>query len=380
MINSKFIMIYTGDLHFGAYKDEKRFYNEIESYFYSKIEELQDSLDVVVISGDIWHRIVSQNEDAGILATKFILKMNSYSLLYDFDLIIVKGTSRHDFNQLEPFKKLEITNDKFHIINTAQVLYLQNDITILIIPEEYVSNPDEYYREYLELDEGKYDFIVGHGTFDFAGYAGKLIESEKNMKSAPTFKSKKFKDLAYGCTLFSHIHISMEEDNVFYPGSYSRFAFGEEDCKGYYMVEYDTEILDTELTFIENELAPTYVTVDLDTIQGDIVDITSTLKELEEDYDYVRIIGIDTNHDGENANLEFLKEYQSKDKNLKVQIHNKHHHGNDVDKQHEYIIKRELSLENTIQRFIKEEKGKDVDLDIIKRAVLEDDSEEEDEE
>lgn len=379
MIDNQLIMLYVGDLHFGAYKSESRFYNEIEKIFYSKVEELNTNLDYVIISGDIFHRILSQNEEAGINASKFILKMNNYSILYDFKLLILRGTRNHDFNQLEPFRRLEVTNPNIKFFNTVDI-YNDTDknLSFLILPEEYVSNPEEYYKPYLDLDEDeKYDFIFGHGTMDFAGYTEHLIESEKSVKSAITFKSKEFKNLTYGCTLFSHIHIGIESNNVYYPGSFSRFSFGEEEEKGFFEVHYDLETLETELIFIENTLAPTYVTLDLDTIDKDIKDISKYINEMKSQYDYIRIIAENVSND-EELNVEMLKEYSIKDKSLKVEVKNRIRK-NEEDSQYDYISKRELDIQHTIQRFIKEKNNENIDIEFIENVIFNNELDDEEE-
>lgn len=365
--------LFISDIHFGMNKESEHLYLELETYFLSQIEEMKDELNFVIIGGDLYDREVGMNEKAGRLASKFVLTLNNLSLKYNFFLGIIKGTLRHDYNQLEVFRKLELTNPNFRIFNTIETFYLdpKKEIKFLMIPEEYVEDSKKYFKKNIALkkDENRYDFIFCHGTFDFAGYVSKLYTSEKEVKNAITFKAKDFRDLTYGLTLSGHIHIATEseENGVYYPGSFSRGSFGEEQEKGFFMIKYNLETFETELTFIENELAPTYVTIDGDVLPEDAVEKVAKLKELREKYDHVRIK--QTKSLVDDKNIKILKEYAEKTDDLKVEIKNIETEEEKEDTRFSFIINREYDLPETIRKYIEIKTGEKIPLKDIEDII-----------
>lgn len=365
--------IFVSDIHFGMNKESEHLYLELETSLISLIENEGDNIHFVIIGGDLYDREVGMNEKAGRLASKFVLTLNNLSIKYNFFLGIIKGTLRHDYNQLEVFRKLELTNPNFRIFNTIETYYLDKDnsVKFLMIPEEYVEKPKKYFKKNIALheDENLYDFIFCHGTFDFAGYVSKLYTSEKEVKNAITFKAKDFRDLTYGATLSGHIHISTDdEDNkVFYPGSFSRGSFGEEKDKGFFYINYNLETFETELTFIKNELAPTYVTIDGDLLPDDAVEKVNKIKSLREKYDHVRIKQTKKLSDDENIKL--LKEYAEKNDDIKVEIKKIESEENEEDSTFNFIINREFDLPETIEKFIEIKTGEKIPLKDIEDII-----------
>lgn len=367
--------IFVSDIHFGATKDADRLYSELNKYLLKKVRTLckERKLDYVIIGGDLYDREVGMNEKPGRLASKFILTLNNLSIKYGFFLGIIKGTLRHDYNQLEVFRKLELTNKNFRIFSTCEEYILDEEgyVRFLMIPEEYMEDPDEFYSEvyHNNTEDTAYDFIFGHGTFDFAGYVSKLLTSEQNVKNAPTFKAKQFKDMTLGCTLFGHIHIKTEdeENGVYYPGSFSRSAFGEEEKKGYYYIEYNLETCETSLEFIINKGAPTYKTIDGDLLPTDIVKKSKKLEKLKEKYDFIRIKSTRTVQN--DTDLQILQNYAEKDDNVKVEIKKIEIEDDSDDHTFDFIINRECSFEESISRFIKIKTGEVVSENDVKNIL-----------
>ena len=62
-----------------------------------------------------------------------------------------------------------------------------------------------------------------------------------------------------------------------------------------------------------------------------------------------------------------------KDSSIKVQSVNKEKETIKVDPKYEYILKKELPLNETIRKFMNEEYDKDIDLDFISKVISEDD-------
>lgn len=368
MKNGMYQIIAVADMHYGAGNDD-HLNMEVQEVLISYIKENASTLDVFIILGDLSHRQLSLNEKSSKYQSSFILTINSLSLEYGFKFIILKGTLRHDYNQLEMYRKLEVMNHNFHIVNTVDIMTLdeQLPITALMIPEEYVENVDEYYKEYIDIDpdEGRYDFIFAHGTFDFAGYVSKLSTSEKQMKNAPTFKSAKFKDLAYGCTLSGHVHTPMDKNNVFYCGSFSRFAYGEEEEKGFYEILYDVKSLNVELNFIENTLAPTYITIDVSKLPKNMEKRMKYINDFKNKYDYVRIKTTE-NSDNE-AELKLLQEMSNNDETFKVDIIHKEEEI--VDHTYDFLLDDKMDMTQQIQKFAEVKFNEKISIKQVKEVI-----------
>ena len=121
-----------------------------------------------------------------------------------------------------------------------------------------------------------------------------------------------------------------------------------------------------KMEFIENTQAPTYAVLDIDKLNLEgIDDHVKYIKELAESYDFVKI------KTGNKANLDIARKLTEKDSSIKVQSVNKEKETIKVDPKYEYILKKELPLNETIQRFMKENHDKEIDLEFISKVISE---------
>lgn len=361
------------DIHFGVTKDDDHLYKELDEIFLNYIREDCNSIDMIVICGDLADREINMNEKSGKLLTRFVLELENLCYEKKIKLIIIKGTMSHDYNQLENFRNLEIIHPStFKIINKVEILEVNtsrnNKLKMLFIPEEYIEDPNSYYSPFLDKNTSLYDFIFVHGTFDFAGYVSKLSNtdrSERPIKGSPTFSSAKFRDIAYGCTIAGHVHTCMNNNNVYYCGSFSRFAFNETEEKGFFDILYNpNDNEDMSISFIENNLAPTYITISYDELPKDLEKKTRYIKQLKKKYDYVRIKTVMNEIDSK-ADLKILKEFSNMDNMVKMDITN----DTNEDENHEYdfILNRECNdMAETITKFQEVKNDNKVDEDKVR--------------
>jgi hypothetical protein len=117
---------------------------------------------------------------------------------------------------------------------------------ILYVPEEYISDKHDFYKNYLYSDK-RYDYIFGHGIIEegmpqIISFGG----PKSNEKQVPRFKSGELSSIST-VSVFGHYHIHSKLDgDVYYLGSLFRDSFGEETPKGYGIIEND------KFEFIEN--------------------------------------------------------------------------------------------------------------------------------
>lgn len=360
-------LVNISDIHIGK-KDDMRLKEELEIFFdYLKDTE---NIDMITISGDLFDRVLTANEYGTTLALEFIQRLID---LYvpEIDIRIIKGTRSHDFNQLDILKVFkEKSGSHFKIIEKNEVEVF-NGYKILYLPEEYPTDYDDFYKEnLLGVDDRVYDFIIGHGMIDFIAFTGYEDDSENRVHGTPTHKADDLIRVTKGPIIFGHIHEKQEyKDKIYYTGSYSRYSFDTPSEKGFMVFDIDDDDPSKfKMTFIENTKAPTYAVLDIDKLNLEGVDDhVKYIKELSDKYDFVKI------KTGNKANLDIARALTEKDSSIKVQSVNKEKETIKVDPKYEYILKKELPLNETIRKFMNEEYDKDIDLDFISKVISEDD-------
>lgn len=360
-------LVNISDIHIGK-KDDMRLKEELEIFFdYLKDTE---NIDMITISGDLFDRVLTANEYGTTLALEFIQRLIDL-YIPEIDIRIIKGTRSHDFNQLDILKVFkEKAGSHFKIIEKNEVEVF-NGYKILYLPEEYPTDYDDFYKEnLLGVEDKVYDFIIGHGMIDFIAFTGYEDDSENRVHGTPTHKADDLIRVTKGPIIFGHIHEKQEyKDKIYYTGSYSRYSFDTPSEKGFMVFDIDDDDPSKfKMTFIENTKAPTYAVLDIDKLNLEGVDDhVKYIKELADKYDYVKI------KTGNKANLDIARALTEKDSSIKVQSVNKEKETIKVDPKYEYILKKELPLNETIRKFITEEYDKDIDIDFISKVISEDD-------
>lgn len=360
-------LVNISDIHIGK-KDDMRLKEELEIFFdYLKDTE---NIDMITISGDLFDRVLTANEYGTTLALEFIQRLIDL-YIPEIDIRIIKGTRSHDFNQLDILKVFkEKAGSHFKIIEKNEVEVF-NGYKILYLPEEYPTDYDDFYKEnLLGVEDKVYDFIIGHGMIDFIAFTGYEDDSENRVHGTPTHKADDIIRVTKGPIIFGHIHEKQEyKDKIYYTGSYSRYSFDTPSEKGFMVFDIDDDDPSKfKMTFIENTKAPTYAVLDIDKLNLEGVDDhVKYIKELADKYDYVKI------KTGNKANLDIARALTEKDSSIKVQSVNKEKETIKVDPKYEYILKKELPLNETIRKFITEEYDKDIDIDFISKVISEDD-------
>lgn len=371
MKNNNYYSLHLADVHFGK-KDDIRLFNELKEVFINKIYEENKDIDFIIIHGDLYDRILRMNESGSKLVIDFITELCELSNTFDFKLRLIKGTKTHDFNQLEVFKKLENIYPYFRIINTVEEEELLENIFVLHIPEEYPENVNEYYEKYFNLGEGvKYDYIFGHGMFDFVAFTGHDDEdpSERIVRNSPTFKSKEIDKIAHGPIIFGHIHDRQKwRDKIYYVGSFSRFAFGEDKDKGFIECYYNPNTIKHKVSYVNNFLAPKYLTINIDELHFEnIEEKLNYLNQIKNDYDFVKV-----KTSNEEENLDILKQtLNNSNNNIKLDVKTVIIDEEKIDERFLFITRREYDLPTTIQKFINIKHGKNIDLNIINELISE---------
>lgn len=365
---------FISDIHFGA-SDPKRLYNELLNEFIEPLDK-DDDVDLIVISGDLLHRKLSLNSDDSIYCHAFIERIHSIIKDKNIKLRIIQGTLTHDYDQLRNFNYLiESSDTKIVTKLYEETMHVKNkNYSILYVPEEYCENPDDYYSEAFSKN---YNLCFGHGAFKFSGIHA--TSSERELKNAPVFDEDVFHDMV-DLTFFGHIHKGCNSKNVYYPGSFSRFAFGETEDKGYFIVNYEPLKDDYKynISFAINELATLYDTVKMSDLMNqypDDVDKTEIIKHLNKmvksENHKVRII----NDLEDSLTNVMLKEIFSNEDNVKIEVKNSTTLDLEKDKIDERlisIVERKLNIYESISLWLDVTENYKIDPKELERILTSD--------
>jgi len=288
-------IISISDIHFGA-TDALYMYNNLISQFIEKIKYLD--FDIVAICGDLFDsKFMANNPIIGYVLS-FMDNLINLCRIKNASLIIIDGTQSHDNGQLSLFYHyLSDPTIDLRIVEKMQFEYVKG-LRILCIPERY-GIPEEEYNKFL-FDSGNYDLCLLHGTYK-GSFKGSEIATLKS-NHAPIFSMNMFSNCA-GPILMGHYHKNMCYDTyAYYNGSAFRFAFGEENEKGFLITLYNnyTRYHYTELIPIKSH---TYVTININDLLNDdprkIIDFIKSYKE-SHNIDYIRV---QFNNANENMNI-----------------------------------------------------------------------------
>ena len=330
------------DIHFGV-KDSEKLYKELKDNFIEVLKEKKP--DLIFIAGDLFHNKLSVNSIHNQMCNNFIHDLNDL----DGIKILIEGTFLHDQFQLKSFDHYK-SND-FRIFLEASV-FRYKDLKFLILPEENMLNYKHYYEKLLN---DNYDFIIGHGMFSHVGSYTK----HETTKTKVMWNVNQFENNVKGLVIFGHIHTRTEYKNVCYPGSFSRDSFGEDEDKGFYIIDYENgKVINKE--FIINKDAPKYYSININKIpKSSLEEMLKFLREKSESNDYLRIV-VDEEISEEISNN--ISAFVKNSKNVSI-IKKKSKQLQSLED-----IKNEKYLEN--QKRLKKYEGKDI-VEITKMIAKE---------
>ena len=342
----KYEIALISDIHFGRGNSDK-LANEL-SIFKDYITE--NRMDAVIVAGDLYDRVLKMNEPASKHVISFVNWLVEYGNKNRSQIRILKGTKTHDHNQLNNFETLT-KNSNFRIINYLQSEQILPFLDTLYIPEEYEGI--EYYDQKFLFDH-KYKLIVGHGTIDFASF---VDNTESPIKDAPVFSRKQLDEISM-VTIFGHIHNAISEGNCHYIGSYSRGNFIETSTKGFiHLTIYDNSY---HIERIENTMADTYVTINIDELEGlSNEEKLVYIKKAKDEFDHVKVITKNKNSE----NIDLIRS-ATKGTDIKVEVKAKVE-TKKIDEKYEFVLDRTLPLDEVIKRFIKVKYEKDISTKLI---------------
>lgn len=374
-MNKAYVGLVISDIHFGVLKPMD-LYNQLKESFLDYIEKLA-IIDFIVITGDLFDSKISLNSDHAKVSIQFMKRIIEICKNKNTKIRILKGTESHDNKQLDILDIFYNTeNIDLKIINNVSDEYLFENFRVLYIPEEYMENKDEYYGSYFNTT---YDMIFGHGLVNEVVFVASKQESEITISKAPVFKTEDLINICKGPIFFGHIHTpQVIKERFFYVGSFSRWCFGEEEDKGFYLVSYAPDNGKFKAEFIKNKLAKTYNTVRIDETSAlfneNVDKIIDNMMSFINTFsaDYLRFV-VSIPEDYENPLLltNMLNEVFSKFVNVKLVVNNnsKLRRKKDVEEKinllldkYGFIFDKNIPHEEKISRFLKIKYNKNIPI------------------
>lgn len=370
-------LLVIGDIHFGYYPAEL-LYKE----FKLVINNITKDIDVVFIAGDYFDTKLSLSSKHSIYAIKTFCDILDKCEQTNTKLRMIRGTASHDpENQLVNLSSIAKSSKvDFKLYLTVGEEELFPDFNVLYVPEEYMENKDEYYKEFFNK---KYQCIIGHGMFEETNY---VTNKTLNMKKYPVFNSTFIEKICDGPIIFGHIHKSQKIRNrIMYTGSFTRSRYGEEEDKGFIISTYETENNSTDFKFIVNDKATKFDTVSiLDTSEIFSLLLNEQIqfiKEMISTYkkDKLRIkINIPKTYDNTKVFIDSVTTVFGNMENVDIIImdntkeETKQKTKEIVDKlmlKYNFIFDKSISYEEKIQQFIYNKKGEKIDLENIRKII-----------
>ena len=288
--------IVLADLHWGAIHPN-RFEKELNSCLFTHLEKCKragETVNFAVIAGDTF----DVSEYLSSLVTQSVIRFYKRLASYVDQVIVIEGTRSHDALQSSTLQIIfnEIASIKNISFFQTVSKYSLNGVDMLLIPEEYISDPDEYYQDYFN---DHYDLIFGHGMTDVIWYAKSNEESVRRYRNntlAPVFSVERLCEIA-NYIYFGHIHEhkSYGADGRFkYVGPPTRWEIDKTwDC-GFYHITYDKDTKLVAEEFIVNEEAMKFTTIPIsindeitpDDVHRMIAPVTRSIDA----YDRIRVI------------------------------------------------------------------------------------------
>lgn len=411
------IGMFFSDVHVNP-KNYERVFRELDLNIIETLDSIigtENHPDCVILGGDFFDYVMPFNHPAVIASVSWFTKLAKKLKDANIIFIVVKGTKTHDANQLSNINAaLSPVFDNFFYFDTfgEKTFTFQNEVyNLLFLPEEYPSDYKEYYKDIL-VKKNYYHLIALHGTVSSKAWANQVLVTERPYPGHVVWNEDELFSLltSNGGIVAGHIHThSIIKGLLTYNGSFSRENQGEPEPKGFTVFSIQKDI-PPEFIFLENETAPIYKKLFLDTF--DVNDPLGSVKYLEdllstsENQIYIRLeftakfkdentnfINTLQNYFNSEKRIQFFSYAKEKvaitfkgtdtdeDRNrivtelesnqhltLKEVLHNNVTE-NDTVKTYREVINNKDNLPLAIQSFIKIKFDKDIPLDVIGKLI-----------
>ena len=259
--------VFLTDVHFGTPRvPPARLHANLEQFLYP---QLTADTTFLFLGGDLFDSDLNMDSRAALFAVTFKLEMQYLAHKYGILVRGIRGTFSHDRNQND---HLILMGGAMPTVNGHDLIKIHNQMAVesfpelgcnvLFIPADLpYNNMFDTARKLLD-DRGidRADICIHHGYF------AHLLPP--NMPHAPknTYTAKEFERLVSGPVLNGHVHTASVYRNVINGGSFDRSCHGEEEAKGFFVIDWQPGDGKHTYQFIRNTNATRFLTWDFSAV------------------------------------------------------------------------------------------------------------------
>lgn len=374
---------FEADKHWGAMRVEDQYRS---SYIIKRF--LADfPIDLYINLGDFFDTKLLLNSKSSIYALRDFDEKVEICHRRGIPVRVIKGTRGHDYDQWEAFDKI-YQNPKFNVkyFRTATVEETLPGLTIWYAPEENM-NFTNYVNEYADLLLDKpIQLAALHGSFDkiMPSVALTAIDND-SMSTSLVYKYDELEHIIRGPLIAGHWHDGETHEHLTYVGSYDRWTFGEDELKGFLIVEYDTETNEYRQIKVPNIMAGKYKTYEVFTslYKGQteykaLIDAVQASLDADSRVQIRILVKINELLSDTEEQLDNLKYVFANERRVKITVINQIHLTIKEEKRKEtqklesaysYIRDKNLTVPEKVQRFIQQFCGREYTLGEITEVL-----------
>lgn len=251
---------WVSDVHLGHHRvPAKKILAYLRSLF---TRETIGKYRAIVFSGDLLDRRLAHDSDDVVDIAFFLTDLSELAYEFKVSLVFLKGTPSHDQNQV----RWTVVYNKIMGMK-ADVRYY-DQITVddlypggpkaLFIPDEMNHNAADTFLEAKEVmglaGVDKVEIAVMHGMFHY----------QEPIRTVVSHDEEKYNTIVKHLIVIGHHHTHSKSGIVRVPGSVERLRHNEEEDKGHFETVYSPTMGVLEETFIVNEKAEIFKTIDME--------------------------------------------------------------------------------------------------------------------
>lgn len=246
------------DIHCGKSDLTRKIVSTMISFFVKK-KDILSKLDTIVLSGDVFDKMLTTNSVDYKLSLSLISLIVSFCRRHKIRLRVLEGTPSHDNKQMASVSSIlsEIGDIDYKYIDTLSIEVVDGK-TCLYLPDKFKETGEEIQEaitaKLKEHKLTKVDLIFAHGNFSYQLPAAKL-------KSA--LDENFFLDITNYYIVIGHIHNRSVWKRIIAPGSFERLEHGQTIDKGMVILNLGKDIDTSSFQFVDNEDAMLFDTIDL---------------------------------------------------------------------------------------------------------------------
>lgn len=262
--------IVTSDIHLGHKNTPTK--HIIDSFTSSILTPANSNIDALFIAGDLFDHLLYLNTKEAQQIVQFFHHLLTYCYDNHISLKVLEGTPCHDWYQSSMLAKInEVRTHKVDLtyVKTLDIIHCPKlNKHILYIPDEWCNDQQELDQQIRtrmsQLGITKVDISVLHGAFHY--------QAKGTPTSSFLYDEEYFLNLTRGFIHIGHYHQHTYLDRIIAQGSLERLAHGEENPKGYVLVQDDT------FTFVENTNAYIYKTIQVN-LSTDVIKLDKVINK-----------------------------------------------------------------------------------------------------